>query len=335
MNGPIYVIDGYGMIYRSYYAFMRTPIRNAQGQNRSAVFGFFRILASFIKQYKPGFLAVAMDSRTPTFRDDLFAAYKATRQATPDELREQFPIIEAVMEALGLVMLRRDGFEADDILATIARACSEEGRECFIVSADKDLLQLVRPGIRVLRPANEGGFTEMDRQGVYDYKGVWPEQILDFLTLIGDSSDNIPGVKGIGEKTAIKLLEEFGNLDGIYAGLDRISSASQRDKLVAGTDDAKFSKLLVTLREDVPLDGVVDVSTGLADWSAFRVAGFNGQAAAALLRQHGVNQPANDIAKLGGTGSENDATKKPAEQQFELEVPAKAEFAVAAPSVSP
>lgn len=295
---PIYLIDGYGMIYRSYFAFIRSPMINAKGQNTSAIFGFFRVLASFIKQYKPHYLGVAMDSRTPTFRDELYAEYKATRQSTPDDLIAQFPVIEAIMTALGLPMLRVDGFEADDIMATIAFRCSQEQRRCVLISADKDMLQLVRPGIQVLKPAREGGFSEMDRQAVFEDKGVWPEQILDYLSLLGDASDNIPGVKGIGEKSATKLLEEFSSLDGIYAGIDAITSASQKQKLIDGKESAYFSKLLVTLREDVEIPGFTADNAGDC-WAPLHIEGFNGPAAAALLRENGINQLAAEIARLG------------------------------------
>ncbi|MFW5769778.1 MAG: 5'-3' exonuclease, partial [Spirochaetota bacterium] len=205
MKPPLYVLDGYSLIYRSYFAFIRNPLFNPQGRNSSAVFGFFRTLFGFFNRYDPKFFAVALDSLTPTFRHEKYPEYKTTRDKTPQDLRDQVPVVEEILDSLGITKIRVDGMEADDIIATLAADCVSADRECYIISGDKDLLQLVGGPVKVLLP-EKGEYLELGREEVFEKLGVYPEQILDYLALIGDSADNIPGVKGIGPKTAVKLL---------------------------------------------------------------------------------------------------------------------------------
>ncbi|HKK48292.1 MAG TPA: DNA polymerase I, partial [Alkalispirochaeta sp.] len=256
-DDTLYVLDGYSVIYRSYFAFIRNPLRNPRGENSSAVFGFVRTVLSLFKEYKPHRFAVIMDSKTPTFRHEKYEEYKANRDATPDDLHAQIPVIEAILDALGVPMVRVDGYEADDVMATLAQICREADRPCRVISGDKDLLQLVEDPVRVLRPGKEG-IEELDRDAVYRDWGVWPEQILDYLSLIGDTSDNVPGVKGIGAKTAVKLLQQFETLEGIYEHLDEISSKSQRAKLEEGRDSAWLSRDLITLAYDAPVPDITE-----------------------------------------------------------------------------
>lgn len=280
MNDTLYVLDGYSVIYRSYFAFIRNPLRNPRGENSSAVFGFVRTLFSLIKDYEPAYFVVAMDSRVPTFRHESYPEYKATRDKTPDDLHAQIPVIEAILERLQVPVVRVERYEADDIMATLATRCSAEGRSCRIISGDKDLLQLVAEPVRVLRPG-KNGIEELDREAVYRDWQVWPEQILDYLSLIGDASDNVPGVKGIGAKTAAKLLDEFGTLEELYNRLDEVTSASQRTKLAEGRESAWLSRKLITLATDAPVDG---------DLSMFAVGTLNVEAAAPLLLEQGMRQ---------------------------------------------
>ena len=252
MHEALYLLDGYSLIYRSYFAFIRRPLRNPQGQNSSAIFGFFRSLLSLFSQRQPHRFLVVLDSRTPTFRHQKYEDYKSTRDKTPEDLTAQIPIIEQMLEALGVPMARVDGYEADDLIATLAASCREREQPCYIVSGDKDLLQLVDGPIRVLRPGNNG-FDDLDREGVYEDWGVYPEQILDYLALTGDSSDNVPGVKGIGAKTAAKLLNQFGTLDAVYDHIDEIGG-SVKTRLEQGRDSAYLSRDLVLLENSVPLD---------------------------------------------------------------------------------
>ena len=248
----LYLLDGYSLVYRSYFAFIRNPLRNPAGENSSAVFGFLRSLFSLFREYDPKHFAVVLDSVGPTFRHEEYPEYKATRDATPKDLTAQIPKIEAILDALGIPMLRAEGFEADDVMATLAKRCAEEGGMAYLISGDKDLLQVVGEGVRVMRP-DSGGFELLGPEEVAEKWGVRPEQIRDYLSLTGDSSDNVPGVKGVGGKTAVSLLSQFQSLDGIYEHADDISSKSQRDKLTADRENAYLSRDLVTLRYDAPI----------------------------------------------------------------------------------
>ncbi len=243
----LYIIDGYGLIYRSYFAFINRPMTDEDGNNISAVFGFFRMLFSILKKEHPTHLAVAMDSMTATFRHEMYAEYKANREKTPEDLHAQIPRIESILTAAGIPVLRQNGLEADDIIATLAKAAVNEGNQSVIVSGDKDLLQLVTGDIRTLRPI-KGDMLMFDRDRVFEAFGIWPEQIVDYLALIGDSADNIPGVKGIGPKGAVKLLTQYGTLDGIYQHVDECTPAI-RKRLEEGREMAFLSKRLVVLND--------------------------------------------------------------------------------------
>ncbi|MCL2609745.1 MAG: DNA polymerase I, partial [Treponema sp.] len=219
---PLYLIDAYALIYRSYFAFLAKPLRNGAGKNVSALFGFARTVVSLINEgaplaggrspEPPPLLAAVFDPRGPTFRHKLYDRYKATRQKTPEELHEQVPLVREFLDALNVASLCAEGYEADDVIATLAVRCKAEGRECYVVSADKDLLQLVGDGVYALRPAKSAkgenvrgagpAWELVDSAGVREEWGVGPEGILDLLSLCGDAADNVPGVKGIGEKTA-------------------------------------------------------------------------------------------------------------------------------------
>lgn len=253
MSHELYLLDGYSIIYRGYFAFMKRPLLNPQGRNSSSVFVFFRILFQLIRDRAPGYIAVAMDSRVPTFRHERYEPYKANREKAPDDLHAQVPVIEEILAALGVPCIRADGYEADDVMATLAEGCRTSKRPCWILSGDKDILQLIGGNVRLL--SQDRGSTDLEeysREKVFEAKGVYPEQIVDFLSLTGDSSDNVPGVAGIGEKTAQKLLAQFGDLDGIYAKLGEVTPVSVRNKLEAGRESALLSRELVTLKRDVP-----------------------------------------------------------------------------------
>ena len=258
MSDALYLLDGYSLVYRSYFALIRRPLFNPRGKNASAIYGFFRSLFLLLGERRPTHFAVVLDSRTPTFRHERYAEYKATREKTPEDLKNEIPVIEEILSRLGVRTLRVDGYEADDLMATLATRASASGCACFIVSGDKDLLQLVDGPVRILKPESGGGFSEIDREAVREAWGVDPEQIRDYLALVGDTSDNIPGVKGIGAKTAAALLGEFGTLEEIYERLSEVSSASQRTKLDEGRDSAFLSRDLVRLETDVPVDAVID-----------------------------------------------------------------------------
>ncbi|MFP4375548.1 MAG: DNA polymerase I [Spirochaetales bacterium] len=253
MNESLYLLDGYSLVYRSYFAFINRPLMNPHGKNASAIFGFFRSLMLLLAERQPSHFAVVLDSRTPTFRHEKYEEYKANREKTPADLKNEIPVIEEICEKLGVPMVRVDGYEADDVMATLALEAMAEGKVCWVVSGDKDLLQLVDGSVKILKPETGGGFTEMDREAVAESWGVQPEQILDYLSLVGDSSDNVPGVKGIGAKTAAALLSEYPNLDEIYDHLDGLKSKSQQKKLTEGRENAFLSRELITLATEVPL----------------------------------------------------------------------------------
>ncbi len=279
MSDALYLLDGYSLVYRSYFAFIRKPLFNPKGKNASSIFGFFRSLFLLLDDRGPTHFAVVLDSRTPTFRHERYEQYKATREKTPEDLKNEIPVIEEILSRLGVPMLRLDGYEADDVMATFASRAKVDDRVCYIVSGDKDLLQLVDGPVKVLKPETGGGFTEMDRDAVVGNWGVAPEQIRDYLALVGDSSDNIPGVKGIGAKTAAALLQEFETLDGIYRRIDEVTSKSQREKLESGKDSAYLSRSLVELETNVPIE------TGIDD---LRLAQLNRSAAAPYFAAEGM-----------------------------------------------
>ncbi len=254
MIEPLYLIDGYGLIYRSYFAFMNKPLFNPEGKNSSAVYGFFRALFQLIGLKNPSYLAVIMDSRVPTFRHEKYPAYKANREKAPEDLHAQVPVIEQILKALGITSLMKDGFEADDLIATLSARCQKENRDCYILSGDKDILQVVGNGVFVLNtPKGSSKFDTLGREEVFEARGIYPEQVVDYLALTGDQSDNIPGVPGVGKKTALELLSQYADLEAIYKNLEAVRPEGLKKKLVSGRENAFLSRELVMLRKDVPL----------------------------------------------------------------------------------
>jgi DNA polymerase-1 len=301
MKDPLYLLDSYSLIYRSYFAFIRRPLRNAEGRNTSAIFGFFRTLFSLFAERRPAYFAAVFDSTVPTFRHLRYEAYKATRDKTPDDLHAQVPVVNELLEALGIPMLGMDGFEADDLIATFARKCTADGRRCYVISGDKDLLQLVDASVSMLRP-EQGGYREITGAEVIGEWGVTPGQIVDYLALTGDSSDNVPGVPGIGDKTAVKLLSEFGTLDAIYERLEEVSSESLRRKLTEGRESAFLSKELVTLRFDVPLPVELD---------GLRLPALDAERAVPIFMREGIRSLADELVsgkfEVKGGGASDEA----------------------------
>jgi DNA polymerase-1 len=277
---PLYILDVYAIVYRSYFAFLSRPLRNPSGQNVSAVYGFFKFLFSLFEQRRPEAFAAVFDSKGKTFRHEMYDAYKATRQKTPEDLISQVPVVEEILAALGVPMLRREGYEADDVIATLARRCRAEGRECYVISGDKDLLQLVGGSVRALRPQEGFVFRELGPAEVEEEWGVTPERILDYLSLTGDASDNVPGVRGIGDKTALKLLGQFRTLEDIYASLDEVKPDSLKAKLEAGRDDAALSRKLITLADGIDL--------GMASLDELCLPRLDKAAAAPLFMREGM-----------------------------------------------
>ena len=317
MSRELYLVDGYSIIYRGYFAFLNRPLLNPQGKNSSSVFVFFRTLLQIMRDRAPGYLAIAMDSRVPTFRHERYDQYKATRDKAPPDLHAQVPVIEEILGALGVPSLRKDRFEADDVIATLAEGCRATGRPCWILSGDKDILQLIGGNVRLL--AQERGttdFTEYSREKVFDARGVYPEQIVDYLALVGDSSDNVPGVRGIGEKTAVKLLADYGSLDNIYQKLDDVSPETLRKKLDAGREAAFLSRELVTLKRDIP---------GLPGPDDLALKGLNLSAAIPLFEREGMKSIVAELRQVAGPGKAAPKTKEVAKEVKE-NAPPQADF---------
>ena len=247
------LIDAYAMIYRAYYAFIRAPRMNSRGENTSAIFGFVVTLEDLIKRVKPSHLAVAFDPAGPTFRHEAFEQYKAQRQETPEDIRWAVPRIKQLLEAMNIPLLQVDGYEADDVIGTLARQAEKEGFEVYMATPDKDYGQLVTEHVFMYRPRHTGGFEKMGPQEVCEKYGLQTQaQVVDLLGLMGDSSDNIPGCKGVGEKTAVQLLQQFGSIENLLNNTDQLKGALQR-KVQEQVENIRFSKFLATIKTDVPI----------------------------------------------------------------------------------
>ncbi len=245
-------VDGTALAYRSHFAFADRPLTTRDGQVTSAVYGFILALRRVLETLAPERVVIVFDPPGPTFRHERFAGYKAQRERMPPDLKSQLPWIHRWLEASGLAWLSVDGFEADDVLAALALRAAQGGMSALIVSNDKDLLQVVRDGVSVVQLGRASEPPRiLDAAGVREAFGVGPEGIVDLLALTGDSSDNVPGVPGVGRKTAAKLLEEHGSLDGILAAADGMKPGKLRDNLLAAKDSVRFSRELVELRTDV------------------------------------------------------------------------------------
>jgi DNA polymerase-1 len=268
----LFLVDGSALAYRSHFAFIRNPLRNGQGLNTSAAFGFTRELLRILDEERPDLIAVVFDVAGKTFRHERFPAYKATREQMPSELVSCLPYIDRVVQALGIPLLGRPGVEADDVIGTLARQGRDADCDVFIVTADKDFCQLVGERVTVYNPwktAAGGRIDLLTPQRVQERYGVAPAQFRDYLALVGDASDNVPGVPGVGKKRAAEILEQFGSLEAALAGAADYKRKAVREKLVAHADDARLSYELVTIDTDVPLEEThADLLRGEADRSA-------------------------------------------------------------------
>ncbi len=251
---PLLLIDAYAMIYRAYYAFIRAPRMNSRGENTSAIFGFVVTFEDLLKRLKPSHIAVAFDPAGPTFRHEAFEQYKAQRQETPEDIRWAVPRIKQILQAMNVPVLEVPGYEADDVIGTIAHKAEKEGFEVYMATPDKDYGQLVTEHIFMYRPRHTGGFEKLGPQEVCEKYGLQNQsQVIDLLGLMGDSSDNIPGCKGVGEKTAVQLLQQFGSIDNLLANTDQLKGALQR-KVQEQVEEIRFSRFLATIKTDVPID---------------------------------------------------------------------------------
>ena len=253
----LFLLDAYALIYRAYYAFIKNPRINSKGLNTSAVMGFVNTLNEILTKENPTHIGVAFD-HGKTFRDEAFPAYKAQREATPEDIRASVPIIKDIISAMNIPVLQADGFEADDVIGTLATKAGLAGVPTYMLTPDKDYGQLVRENVFIFRPRHGGGYETMGPAEVNEKYGLTsPSQVIDLLALMGDSADNFPGCPGVGPKTAAKLIAEFGSIDSLLANTDRIKG-KLREKVEAAVDDIRMSRFLATIRTDVPMELKLD-----------------------------------------------------------------------------
>jgi DNA polymerase-1 len=276
-NKKLVLIDGHSILNRAFYGV--PDLSNSKGLHTNAVYGFLNILFKILEEEKPDFLSVAFDVHAPTFRHQMYEAYKGTRKPMPEELRQQVPVMKDVLKAMNVVIVEQEGLEADDILGTLAKKAASEGIEVSLVSGDRDLLQIADTHIKIRIPKTKMGRTEIEDYYPKDVEAVYkvtPQQFIDLKALMGDTSDNIPGVPKVGEKTATELMIQYGSLENIYDHVDEISKKSIRESLKANRDLADLSKALATIR--------IDSEVSL-DYEAARAEGFYTQEAYLLFKE--------------------------------------------------
>ena len=250
----LFLLDAYALIYRSYYAFIKNPRINSKGQNTSAIIGFCNTLNEVLQKEQPSHIGVAFDPHGPTFRSEAFPAYKAQRDATPEDIHAAVPIIKDILRAYRIPVLQVNGYEADDVIGTLAKKADSIGVKCYMLTPDKDYGQLVTEHANIYRPRHGGGYEVMGPKEVCEKYGITtPLQVIDLLALMGDSADNFPGCPGVGEKTAAKLIADFGSVEQLLARTDELKGALQK-KVVEHVDDIKMSYFLATIKTDVPIE---------------------------------------------------------------------------------
>ena len=255
MSEKLLLIDGHSILNRAFYGL--PDLTNGQGLHTGAVYGFLNIMFKIVEEEKPDYLTVAFDVHAPTFRHEIYEAYKGTRKPMPEELREQVPLMKEMLQAMGICIVEKAGLEADDILGTIAKRAEREGMEVALVSGDRDLLQIATEHIRIRIPKTRGGRTEIEDYYAKDVEAKYqvnPTQFIDLKALMGDTADNIPGVPKIGEKTATELMVQFGSLDNIYARAEEITKKAVRESLLENRELAELSRTLATIRTDSEID---------------------------------------------------------------------------------
>ena len=255
----LFIIDGYATLYRAHYALIRNPLTNSAGTPTSAIFGFANQIFQLIEEEKPDYLVAAFDSKGKNFRHELFSDYKANRSEMPEEIQTQLPYLWTLLKGMNIPVLRVQGVEADDIIGTVAKQCNDKDLQCNIVSGDKDFMQLINDDTYLYAPQARKREKEIfDSNKVIEKWGVGPKNIIDLLGLMGDSSDNVPGVQGVGPKTAMKLIKEYGSIQNIYDNIDTIKNEKMRDKLLSNKDNAILSKQLVTILTDVNIESSLE-----------------------------------------------------------------------------
>ncbi len=273
MSKKFFIIDGHSQLYQAYYAI--TGLTTPSGQPINAVYGFTRMLRKLIKEEEPSYMAIAFDAKGPTFRHLEYKEYKSHRKPTPDELLSQIPLMFDVINAYNIPLYTREGYEADDLIGTISKKVSLEKIECIIITTDKDMEQLVNKYIKVFNPRKK---EIQDIEKIREEKGIEPEKLIDVLGLGGDSSDNIPGVPGIGYKTALSLIREWKSMENVLSNIDKINGKKKQENLSKYAELARLSKRLATINTEVPLD---------LDFETCRVNNFNNTRLKELFTKYG------------------------------------------------
>jgi len=299
----LFLLDAYALIYRSYYAFIKNPRINSKGLNTSAIVGFLNTLEELLTKEKPTHIGVAFDPHGPTFRSEAYPPYKAQRDATPEDIKKAVPIIKQLLEAYHIPVLQVDGFEADDVIGTLAGKADKQGIKTYMLTPDKDYGQLVTDHVSMYRPLHGGGYEVLGPQEVMQkYDIPTTSAVIDLLALMGDSSDNFPGCPGVGEKTAVKLIKEFGTVEQLLERTKELKGAL-KTKVESHVDDIKLSKFLATIRRDVPID---------LDLDALQVTAPDEAKLSRLLQELEFKTLANKILKKAETN------KKPANGELNL-----------------
>ena len=250
----LFLIDGMALIYRSYYAFINNPLSTSKGFPTSAIYGFLTSVFKILKDEKPDCVSIAMDAQKPTFRHEMYSDYKANRKKMPDDLRLQIPEINQLLNKSNFSFLKKEGYEADDIIATVVNKFRDQDILIYIVTGDKDIMQLVNDKVFVYNPGNKfSGPIVYDQRKVYEKWSVTPNKICDLLSIMGDNSDNIPGVKGVGPKTASKLVNDFDNVPNLLKSIEDIANPRIKGLIDSHKDDILMANELVKLKNDVPV----------------------------------------------------------------------------------
>ena len=327
MSEKILLVDGHSIINRAFYGV--TNLTNSQGLHTNAVFGFLNTLFKVLEEEKPDYITVAFDVKAPTFRHEMYAEYKGTRKPMPEELHEQVPVLKKLLHAMGILTMEKAGLEADDLLGTVAKRSEKRGLEVTVLSGDRDLLQLATEHIRIRMPKTKGGVTEIENyntQDVINRYQITPLQVIELKALMGDSSDNIPGVPGIGEKTATSLVVKYGTIENAYAHVEEITPNRAKEALRNHYDMAKLSKTLATINIDCGCE---------YDWEKARLGNIYTQEAYEILKElefknmlsrFSVEAPANEaieksfltVSDLGGAENIFEKAGKRERLAFEL-----------------
>ena len=299
----LFLLDAYALIYRSYYAFIKNPRINSKGLNTSAIMGFLNTLNEVLTKEKPTHIGVAFDPHGPTFRSEAFPEYKAQREETPEDIRKAVPIIKELLRAYRIPILQAEGFEADDVIGTLAEKAGSIGVDTYMLTPDKDYGQLVRDNIFIYRPRHGGGYEVMGPKEVCEKYGIpSTEAVIDLLALMGDSADNFPGCPGVGEKTAVKLINEFGSVSALIERSSEIKG-KLREKVEQHVDDIKMSYFLATIKTDVPIE---------LDMDALKLVNPDEQELGKMLAELEMKSFADRVLK------KSQKVQKPANQQLDL-----------------